>query len=59
MGAFWVGGVRLKFDLKTDLHEVWHTDIVRRRIEMICKADAVESGRFIDRPWHPRNIGRH
>jgi hypothetical protein len=37
-------GVRLKFDLKTDLHEVWHTDIVRRRIEMICKAGAVESG---------------
>jgi len=32
-------GVRLKFDLKTDLHEVWHTDIVRFRVLILCNSD--------------------
>jgi hypothetical protein len=36
------GGIRL-FGLKTGLAEVRHTDIVRRRIDIICKVDSGSS----------------
>ena len=40
-------GVEGEIGLNADLDEVWHTDIVRFRLLIICKAGAAKFLRFV------------